>query len=168
MSDRARINIIGRLTQKPEIKTNSNGKQFATFSVATNYYDTVSRQQATMYMSCIAGERHVKYMQGAEAGDKIDVIGRLTPNVYTDKQNVQHEGYSIMVDDIDITHKAAGSVPAGQQRPQATTGQQQYQQNRYQAQQAPAPQQSGYYEQNPFESQGQGQNNGFRPATYNY
>ena len=92
-----------------------------------------------MYMNCMAGERHT------------------------------NAGYSIMVDDIDITHKAAGSVPAGQQRPQAPAGQQQYQQSRYQSQQAPAPQQqSNYYEQNPFGSQGQGQNNGFRPATYTY
>lgn len=121
-----------------------------------------------MYMNCMAGERHTKYLQGAEAGDKIDVIGKLTPNAYTDKQGVKHEGFSILVDDIDITHKAAGSVPAGQQRPQAPTGQQ-YQQNRYQSQQAPAPQQqNGYYEQNPFDSQGQSQNNGFRPAQYSY
>lgn len=169
MSDRARINIIGRLTKQPEIRTNSNGKQYVTFSVAINYYDATKKQQDTMYMNCMAGERHTKYLQGAEAGDKIDVIGRLTPNVYTDKQGVQHAGYSIMVDDIDITHKAAGSVPAGQQRPQAPAGQQQYQQSRYQSQQAPAPQQqSNYYEQNPFGSQGQGQNNGFRPATYTY
>ena len=169
MSDRARINIIGRLTQKPEIRTNSNSKQYATFSVATSYYDAVKKQQETMYLSCMASERHIKYLQNAETGDKVDVIGRLTPNAYADKQGVKHESYSILVDDVDVTKKSAGTAPAaGQQRPQAPIGQQ-YQQSRYQAQQAPAPQQqSNYYEQNPFESQGQGQNNGFRPSTYSY
>ena len=136
--------------------------------MASSYYDTASRQQATMYFNCMAGERHVKYLQGAEAEDKIDVIGRLAPTKYTDKNGTAHEGYSILVDDIDITRKSAGTAPAstaGQQRPQAPTGQQQYQ-SRYQSQQAPAPQQSNRYEQNPFGSQGQ--SNGFRPATYSY
>lgn len=175
MSDRARINIIGRLTQKPEIKKNEAGKQYVVFSVASNYYDSFRKQQLAMFFSCVASERHLAYLQQAKVGDKVDLVGKLTPNMYTDKQGVTHDNYNVLVDDIDITHKPAGGAPAsaGQQRPQAAAGSQYQQgqagQNQYQRQpqqiQPQAPSQGGYfYEKNPFENQGEG----FKPATYSY
>ena len=181
MSDRAKVNIIGRLAQKPEVKKNEAGKQYVVFAVASNYYDPYRKQQLAMFFSCVAGERHLAYLQQTEVGDKVDLVGKLTPNMYTDRKGVTHDNYNVLVDDIDITRKPTGGTPAsaGQARPQAASGQQQYQQsqtgqNQYsrQPQQIPAPQpqkQNGYTnEQNPFDGQTQDQGEGFRPATYSY
>lgn len=186
MSDRARINIIGRLAQKPEVKKNEAGKQYVIFAVASNYYDPYRKQQLAMFFSCIAGERHLSYLQGAEVGDKVDLTGKLTPNMYTDRKGVTHDNYNVLADDIDITRKPTGGAPAsaGQQRPQQARPQaaaeQQYNQqsqngqNQYQRQSqqisAPQPQkQNGYfYERNPFDGQQENEDGGFRPATYSY
>lgn len=186
MSDRARINVIGRLTQKPEIKKNEAGKQYVVFSVASNYYDSFRKQQFTMFFSCVASERHINYLQQAGVGDKVDLTGKLTPNMYTDKNGVTHDNYNVLVDDIDITHKPTGGAPAAagqarqqQQRPQAAAGPQYNQQNQNgqnqyqrQPQQIPASQpqkQNGYfYERNPFDGQQENEDGGFRPATYSY
>lgn len=185
MSDRARINIIGRLAQKPEVKKNEAGKQYVVFSVASNYYDSFRKQQLTMFFSCVASERHINYLQQAGVGDKVDLTGKLTPKMYTDKKGVTHDNYNVLVDDIDITHKPTGGAPASagqaraqQVRPQAVTGQQYNQQSQsgqgqYQRQpqqiQPQAPSQGGYfYEQNPFGGQSQNEDEGFRPATYSY
>ena len=185
MSDRAKVNIIGRLAQKPEVRTNNSGKQYMTFSVASNYYDSFHNQQFAMFFSCVASERHLAYLQQAEVGDKVDLVGKLTPNMYTDKQGITHDNYNVLVDDIDITHKPTGGTPVftdpqrlQSQRTQAAAGpkyqQNQNGQNQYQRQpqQIPAPQpqkQNGYYyEQNPFDEQNQGEGEGFRPATYSY
>ena len=180
MSDKAKVNIIGHLAQKPEARMkNETGKQYVTFRVGINNYDYQWKETKTMYMSCVAGERHLNYLLGAEKGDKVVVEGKLSPDSYVDKDGVKHEVYNVLVDDIDITRKPTGGAPAsaGQQRPQATAGLQHYNQqsqagqNQYQRQpqqiRPQAPSQNGYfYERNPFE--GQREEEGFRPATYHY
>lgn len=183
MSDRARINIIGRLVQKPEIKENEAGKQYVVFSVASNYYDSFRKQQLAMFFSCVASERHINYLQQAGVGDKVDLTGKLTPNMYTDKNGVTHDNYNVLVDDIDITHKPTGGAPvaADQARPQIQNQQQtvagpHYQQNQNgqnqyqrQPQQIQPQKQNGYfYERNPFDGQQENEDGGFRPATYSY
>ena len=179
MSDKVKVNIIGHLAQKPETRIKQEtGKQYVTFRVGINSYDYKWKETKTMYMSCVAGERYLNYLLGAEKGDKVVVEGKLSPDSYVDKDGVKHEVYNVLVDDIDITRKPTGGAPASagqarsqQQRPQAPTGQQQYQngQSQYQRQpqQIQPQQQNGYfYECNPFEDQTQGE--GFRPATYSY
>ena len=180
MSDKAKVNIIGHLAQKPEARMkNETGKQYVTFSVGINAYDYKWKETKTMYMSCVAGERYLNYLLGAEKGDKVVVEGKLSPDSYVDKDGVKHEVYNVLVDDIDITRKPTGGAPAsaGQQRPQAAAGPQYQQgqdgQNQYQRQpqqiQPQAPSQGGYfYEQNPFGGQSQSEGEGFRPATYSY
>ena len=176
MSDRARINIIGRLAQKPEIKENEAGKQYVVFSVASNYYDSFRKQQLAMFFSCVASERHINYLQSAEVGDKVDLVGKLTPNMYTDKQGVTHDNYNVLVDDIDITHKPTGGAPAsagqaraGQQyNQQSQNGQNQYQRQPQQIQPQPQKQNGYFYERNPFDGQQENEDGGFRPATYSY
>ena len=96
MSDKAKINIIGHLTQKPVPRMNNKtGKQYVTFSVAINYYDNQWKKTETMYMNCVAGERHLSYLQEADKGDKIAAEGKLTPTSYVDKDGVKHEVYTI-------------------------------------------------------------------------
>lgn len=187
MSDKAKVNIIGHLAQKPEARMKTEtGKQYVTFSVGINSYDYKWKETKTMYMSCVAGERYLNYLLGAEKGDKVVVEGKLSPDSFVDRDGVKHEVYNVLVDDIDITRKPTGGAPAAagqarqqQQRPQAAAGPQYNQQNQNgqnqyqrQPQQIPASQpqkQNGYfYERNPFDGQQENEDGGFRPATYSY
>lgn len=175
MSDKAKVNIIGHLAQKPEARMkNETGKQYVTFRVGINNYDYQWKETKAMYMSCVAGERYLNYLLSAEKGDKVVVEGKLSPDSYVDKDGVKHEVYNVLVDDIDITRKPTEGAPASagqqrpqQQRPQVVAGQQQNQNGQNQYQRQPQQQQNGYfYERNPFEEQREAE--GFRPATYHY
>ncbi|OQB40718.1 MAG: Single-stranded DNA-binding protein ssb [candidate division CPR1 bacterium ADurb.Bin160] len=94
------INIIGRLTSDPTLRTSEKGNQIANFSVAVD--DTGKR---TDFFDCAAftktAETVSKYLK---KGCKVGITGRLRIDKY-EKDGIKHKAAYIIVQSIDFIEK---------------------------------------------------------------
>ncbi|AHB35870.1 single-stranded DNA-binding protein [Spiroplasma apis] len=81
------VNLIGRITKDPELKTASNGKVYSSFTLAVNEYSNGT--QYTQFVPCFVWEKSaenlVKYVR---KGAQISVEGSI--NVRQDNNNGQY------------------------------------------------------------------------------
>ena len=124
------INIIGRLTADPELKTTQSGISVCSYDLAvkrpkvkdtTDFLKVVSWRQGAEYIS--------KY---AHKGDMVAVSGMLTARSYEDSNGNKRTSYEIVSDTVEIVGgKKQDNQPATiEQLPQypAQTPSAQYQQ----------------------------------------
>lgn len=111
------VRLIGHVGQKPEIRTTSNGKKVASFSLATNdtYKDTNGQKVSeTMWHSLIAWGKQVDFIERhIDKGDEIAIEGKLTNRNYVDKNGVKKYLTEIVVNDfllMQTKEKPKGSV----------------------------------------------------------
>lgn len=79
------IDIMGRFTADPELKTTPSGKAVTTFCVAVpkNY----SRDEKPNYIDCVAWEKRAETIcKNFRKGKMIAISGELETRVYEDKQ----------------------------------------------------------------------------------
>lgn len=102
---------IGNLGQDPEIKTMSNGKKVANFSIAiTKRWTDKSgeKKEKTLWVRCVSFARG----QGGglpgvierflHKGSKVYISGKLVMEKYTDKQGVEKESWKVDVDNMEM------------------------------------------------------------------
>lgn len=98
------VRLIGHLGQKPEVRTTSNGKKVASFSLATNdTYKDASGQKIseTTWHSLIAWGKQVDFIEKyLDKGDEITIEGKLTNRNYVDKSGVKKYVTEIVVTDF--------------------------------------------------------------------
>lgn len=79
------VDIMGRFTADPELKTTKSGKAVTTFCVAVpkNY----SRDEKPNYIDCVAWENRAETIcKNFRKGKMIAISGELETRVYEDKQ----------------------------------------------------------------------------------
>ena len=90
------VNMIGRLTRDPELKTTPNGVPVCSFGIAVP--KDRAKDQADFF-SCIAwrvtGENIGKYF---EKGKMIAISGSIHNNTWTDKNGTKHNDQEITVE----------------------------------------------------------------------
>lgn len=98
------VRLIGHVGQKPEVRTTSNGKKVASFSLATNdTYKDASGQKVseTMWHSLVVWGKQVEFIEKyLDKGDEIAIEGKLTNRNYVDKSGVKKYVTEIVVTDF--------------------------------------------------------------------
>lgn len=95
------VNLSGNVTRDVE-KRGTSDKPYITFGLAVTEYKG-SGEKSTMFFSCIMfGKRAVSVAELIQKGAKICVSGQLGSDNYTDKNGIEHTGFSIKVNDLEI------------------------------------------------------------------
>lgn len=98
--------LLGRLTNKPELRTTPNGKSVAKFSIATNesYTDgNGERKQITDFHNVVAWGRQAEVIeQYCEKGAQLLVRGRSTTRSYEDKDGNKRYIHEVILKDFEF------------------------------------------------------------------
>ena len=71
----------GRFTDKPELKTSNNGKQFVKFTLAVN-----SRKEQADFFEYVAWDANARYIDRyVRKGTKVWVLGTDMTDIYTER-----------------------------------------------------------------------------------
>ncbi len=98
------VQIIGNLGKDPEVKTTSNGKKYARFSVAAKESFTSTegkRVDNVQWVNFVAWENNAtiaeKYLH---KGKQVAIAGKLSIKEYTDSNGEKKTATEIVVQDI--------------------------------------------------------------------
>ena len=95
------VNLSGNVTRDVE-KRGTADKPYITFGLAVTEYRG-NGEKSPMFFSCIMfGKRAVSVAEFIQKGTKICVSGQLGSDNYTDKNGIEHTGFSIRVNDLEL------------------------------------------------------------------
>lgn len=95
------VNLSGNVTRDVE-KRGTTDKPYITFGLAVTEYKG-NGEKSPMFFSCIMfGKRAASVAEFIQKGAKICVSGQLGSDNYTDKNGIEHTGFSIKVNDLEL------------------------------------------------------------------
>lgn len=97
------VTLQGRLGAKPEAKNLGDNKSVANARLAVNegYYDSNNEWvDKTAWFNLVFWDKLANLVTSLEKGELIQVVGRLTNNSYTDKDNKQQTVVEIVVQNV--------------------------------------------------------------------
>lgn len=95
------INLSGNVTRDVE-KRGTADKPYITFGLAVTEYKG-NGEKSPMFFSCIMfGKRAASVAEFISKGAKVCVSGQLGSDNYTDKNGIEHTGFSIKVNDLEL------------------------------------------------------------------
>ena len=95
------ITVSGNVTRDVE-KRGTVDKPYITFGLAVTEYKG-NGEKSPMFYSCIMfGKRAASVADYIQKGTKICVSGQLASDNYTDKNGLEHTGFSIKVNDLEL------------------------------------------------------------------
>lgn len=103
--DLNKVNLIGNLTQDPELKNLPSGQAVTAFNVATNYiwYDTKSKEKksrADFHKIVAWGHLADIVTTYLKKGSKIYLEGRLQNRTWDDKEGKKHYTTEVIASDL--------------------------------------------------------------------
>ncbi|PIV90812.1 single-stranded DNA-binding protein [Candidatus Gracilibacteria bacterium CG17_big_fil_post_rev_8_21_14_2_50_48_13] len=111
--DLNRAQLIGNLTQDPELKQTSTGQNVVSFSVATNrtYTDSSGQKvsQAEFHNIVAWGKLAEIIAQYCKKGKKVYVEGRLQTRSWEDQQGVKHYKTEINAENLIMLDRGGDS-----------------------------------------------------------
>ena len=115
--DLNKVMLIGRMTKNPEVRTTPNGKNVASFSVATNqYYKDASgqRQEKAEFHNIVAWGKLAEICgQYLTKGRRVYLEGRLQTRDWTGQDGVKRYSTEIIAENMIILDSAQGRTQAG-------------------------------------------------------
>jgi single-strand DNA-binding protein len=107
--------LVGRLTDNPEIRSTSGGKEVANFSMATNEYR--GGQQVAEYHQCVAWDKLANTIgQFAKKGSLVEIVGRLQTRKYVNRENITVKVTEIIVSQFSFGERSRSDESARPQR----------------------------------------------------
>ncbi len=95
-----KIQITGRLTTDPELKTTNNEIAVCSFSLAVKRPRT---KDTTDFINCTAWRQGAEYISKyGRKGNLVGVSGALTSRQYEDKNGNKRTAWEVQVDDVEI------------------------------------------------------------------
>jgi single-strand DNA-binding protein len=103
--DLNKVNLLGNLTQDPELKSLASGQSVTAFNLATNYvwYDARSKEKksrADFHKVVAWGHLADIITTYLKKGSKIYVEGRLQNRTWDDKEGKKHYATEIIASDL--------------------------------------------------------------------
>jgi len=95
-----RIQIIGRLTANPELKSTNSGVQICTFTVAVNR--RFNREETDYFPVTVWRESTVHCNKYLTKGSQVGVSGPVRLDNYEDKNGVKKLAVSIQADEVEF------------------------------------------------------------------
>lgn len=106
------VNLSGNVTRDVE-KRGTADKPYITFGLAVTEYKG-GGEKRPMFFSCIMfGQRAASVAEFIQKGAKIIVSGQLGSDNYTDKNGIEHTGFSIKVHDLELMSAKQEQAPQG-------------------------------------------------------
>jgi single-strand DNA-binding protein len=119
-----KVQLIGRLTRDPEVRTTPSGQTVTTLAIATNrtWNDKAGQKQekSEFHNIVIWGRLAEIAGQYLTKGQEAYFEGRLETRVYTGKDGVERRTTEVVAENMQMGSRAAGSTGA---RPQPTSPQ---------------------------------------------
>lgn len=107
------VNLQGRLVRDPDLRELATGKKLATFTLAVD-----KAKDATDFIDCQALDKTAGTIGSyVHKGDMIVVSGRLSTNLWKDKDGKNRKDYRVTVYDVNF----CGSRKAETQETKQTT-----------------------------------------------
>lgn len=107
------INLVGRFTKEPELKTTSNGNKVTSFCLAV---DRKTKNKETDFIDCVAWNKLAEVIcQYCHKGKMISVTGALQTRNWEDSNGGKHKASEVNVMSIDLlggNDKSGETAPA--------------------------------------------------------
>lgn len=120
------VNLIGRLTATPELKTTQKGVSVTSFTLAVDRaYTPKGEEKQTDFIKCVAWRGTADFItRYFDKGNRIAVNGSLQQRNYTAKDGSNQTVYEVVVDNAYFceTKQAAPSVLHESEEPSVTDG----------------------------------------------
>lgn len=102
------INLMGRLTHTPEIKTTPSGLSVCSFSIAVDRrYTKPGEERKTDFIDCVAWRQTADFLyKYFSKGQLLALDGRLTIDSYENKQGEKRKKAFVTVDNIYFAEKS--------------------------------------------------------------
>lgn len=111
--------LIGRITNDPEIKALPSGMSVAKFGLATNHVFKTregSKKETTQFHNCVAfGKLADIIKQWAKKGQEVYVEGRIEYRSWDKKDGTKAYITEIMIENFQMGAKARGTGDAGRE-----------------------------------------------------
>lgn len=93
------IDIMGRLTKEPELRSTQSGTSVASFTVAVDRDRESNGTRETDFIDCVAWRGTAEFVsKWFHKGDPICVSGRLQSRRWTDRDNNNRISWEVLVD----------------------------------------------------------------------
>ncbi len=98
------VNLIARLTHKPELKQTPNGKYVCSFSVAVERKFKDAEGNATVdYIDCVVWNKNAEFLcKWFDKGVRVGITGELQTRTYTDKDGNNRKVTEVLVGSVDF------------------------------------------------------------------
>ena len=94
------INICGRLTADPELKTTQSGVSVCAYNLAVKRPKV---KDTTDFLTCVSWRQGAEYLaKYGHKGDMVAVSGVLTTRSYEDKNGNKRTSYEIVADTVEL------------------------------------------------------------------
>jgi len=124
-----KVFLLGRLTNNPQVRVLSSGRQMATFSIATNrvYKDKQGRNQSEVtYHNILAWGRNAEIVSTfLSKGSLVLIEGRIQTRSYTGSDGQNKKRTDIICERLQLGPRLTNQVPSSSsgQTPSASSGQ---------------------------------------------
>ncbi len=116
LMDLNRAQLIGNLTQDPELRQTPSGQNVVSFSIATNRTwtdNTGQKQSQAEFHNCVAWGKLAEIIsQYCQKGKKVFLEGRLQTRNWEDQSGTKHYRTEIVADNMIMLDRGnAGGMP---------------------------------------------------------
>lgn len=109
-----KVFLIGRTTDKPQLKNTPNGVSVATFTIAINRrFNSDQTDFIPVVVWRGLAENCAKYI---EKGQQVAVSGELQSRRYEDKDGNKRTAFEVNADDVEFLAKAGQKTELGEQK----------------------------------------------------
>lgn len=110
-----RVELVGRLTQKPELRYTSSQLPFTRFSVAVNRtFSNSQGERQTNFISCVAWRKQAENIANyLDKGSLVSVEGRIQTGSYDDKDGKKVYTTEVVADSVQFLESKAQSQARG-------------------------------------------------------
>lgn len=109
-----KVELIGRLTKDPELKTTNNQTQFCNFTLAVDrrFKDANGQRQAD-FINCVAWKQTATFVtKYFKKGNRLAVCGWIQTRTYEDQGGVKQYVTEVVVDDAEFVESQSGTLEA--------------------------------------------------------
>jgi single-strand DNA-binding protein len=126
-----RVTLVGRLTNKPELRYTSNNLPFVRFSVAVNRtYSNQQGQRETDFINIVAWRKQAENVCNfLDKGSLVSVDGRLQTGSYDDKDGNKKYTVEVQADSVQFLESKAQSQARNQNQDRDNVSPYDYQNN---------------------------------------
>lgn len=109
-----KLTIIGNLTNEPDLRTTTSGKEVCTFTMAVNRPRKAGHDQGADFFKVTAWEEKGKLCkQFLNKGKKVCIVGPVSCRAYTNSKGEASASMEVKADEIEfVSPKAEGQTEA--------------------------------------------------------